>query len=79
MNREKIKILIELAASVEEADAVITGQGFHSTKEKIAFLRGMFDFKLIGRNDGTDLDKSRIEEMDYYAILSTIINEKWEA
>lgn len=79
MNREKIKVLIELAANVEEADAVITGQGFRSTKEKIAFLRGMFDFKLIGRNDDINLDMGRIEEMDYYAILSTIINEKWEA
>lgn len=79
MNREKIKMLIELSADVKEADKVITEQGFCTTREKIAFLKGMFDFKLIGRFDDGRATNERVEEMDYYAILSTIINEKWEA
>lgn len=79
MNREKIKMLIELSASADEADAVIREQGFCTIREKIAFLKGMFDFKLIGRYDDVRESAQKIEEMDYYAILSTIINEKWEA
>ena len=54
----------------------------HSLKnklhEKIAFLKGMFDFNLIGRFDGTEVHAADAEEMDYYAILNTIINGKWE-
>lgn len=79
MNREKIKMLIELSADVKEADKVITEQGFCTTREKIAFLKGMFDFRLIGRYDSAYINTEKVEEMDYYAILSTIINEKWEA
>ena len=79
MNREKIKMLIEFSSGVEEADAIIREQGFCTIREKIAFLKGMFDFKLIGRCDAAQEAAQKIDEMDYYAILSTIINEKWEA
>lgn len=79
MNREKIKMLIALSTGVDEADVVIREQGFWTIREKIAFLKGMFDFKLIGRHDDVRESAQKIEEMDYYAILSTIINEKWEA
>ena len=78
MNREKIKILIELSRTVEEADIVITeNTGLQSIKEKYAFLRGMFDFDLIGRFDG-DISEDFSIEMDYYAALNAIINSKWE-
>ena len=79
MKREELKMLIELSATVEEADAVITNEGFSSVKEKFAFLRGMFDFKLIGRFNHSSVVDEESEIMDYYAVLSAIINSKWEA
>lgn len=79
MNREKIKLLIELSQTVEDADAIIVESGFDTVKEKLAFLHGMFDFSLIGRFDQSSISKDRAEEMDYYAVLSAIINSKWEA
>lgn len=80
MNREKIKMLILLSKDVEEADSVIINQGFIAVKEKIAFLKGMFNFTLIGRYSGSHdlLDTEVAYEMDYYAILSTILCSRWE-
>lgn len=79
MKREKIKALIELSANVEEADEIIVSLGFETTKEKIAYLSGMFDFQLIGRYTKKNITKEKEEEMDYFSILNTIISEKWEA
>lgn len=79
MNQEQIKMLIELSPNVEEADKIIENENFHNVREKIAFLKGMFDFKLIGRYDDSTIQQQESQEMDYYAILSTIINSKWEA
>lgn len=79
MNREKIKALIELSATVEEADQIIVQAGFTTVREKIAFLRGMFDFSLIGRYDSSSVTCEMADEMDYFAILSAIINMLWEA
>lgn len=78
MKREQIRMLIVLSPNVEEADKVIVNAGFTAVREKIAFLKGMFDFNLVGRFDGTDVQEKDAEEMDYYAILNTIINGKWE-
>lgn len=78
MNREKTRMLILLSKDVEEADRVIAGEGFVSVREKIAFLKGMFDFALIGRRDDTATSTESSDKMDYYAILSTILNSRWE-
>ncbi len=78
MNRKKMKMLIELSSNVKEADAVVEELGFGTIKEKIAFLKGMFDFSLIGRNDIAEINPEEAEKTDYYAMLSTIINKKWE-
>lgn len=79
MNKEKIKMLIILSPTVEAADEIIVKEGYTVIREKIAYLDGMFDFKLIGRSDEDSIREKEAEEMDYYAILSTIINSKWEA
>lgn len=79
MKREQIKALIQLSETVEDADEVIQKEGFETVREKMAFLRGMFDFKLIGRSDIDGVDVNASLTMDYFAILSAIINEKWEA
>ncbi len=77
MNREKIKMLILLSNNVEEADAVLNRKGFASVKEKIVYLEGMFDFTIIGRQDKV-LSEEASDRMDYYAILSAILNSEWE-
>lgn len=77
MNRERIRMIILLSKDTEEADKIITDVGFESVKEKIAFLKGMFDFSLIGRQNDAELDNEASDRMDYYAILSTILNSKW--
>lgn len=79
MNKERIMFLIELSQSVEEADEIIVAQGFTKIREKIAFLSGMFDIALIGRHDDAYMEEESALEMDYYAMLSAIINCKWEA
>lgn len=78
MNREKVKVLIELSSTVEEADQIVVGEGYKKVREKIAYLSGMFDFAVLGRLDADEIPRQRSEEMDYYAILSSIINSKWE-
>lgn len=79
MNREKIKLLIELSPTVEDADHVIEEAGFKTIREKFAYLQGMFDSTVIGRYDDKSASDDAIVEMDYYAILSAIINCTWEA
>lgn len=72
MKREKTKALIELSANVDEADDEVKkflGDNNSSLKEKVAFLRGMFDVAIIGHD---------YDEMSYYAMLSAIINAKYE-
>jgi len=71
MNREKIKCLIELSTSFEGADKILSKYTpFHSDKEKIAYLYGMFDCEIIDVN----INDSRT---DYVALLTAIINKKW--
>lgn len=70
-NREAVKCLIELAESPEEADAVLS-QEFADVKEKYAYLRGMFNFIIMG------VYKPDTEN-DYKAALSAIVNQKWRA
>lgn len=76
-NREEIKVLIKLAPNVDEADKVINeNYDFKSIREKIAFLQGMFDVEIVHKHDATDTSKEESDKMDYYAMLSTIINKK---
>jgi hypothetical protein len=77
-NREQVKMLIELSDDVNEADNIIEKYvGFISIKEKLTFLRGMFDIQLITRQDGKDIDEATSEKIDYYSILNAISNSRW--
>ena len=68
-NRRHIKILLEISKTVEEADEVISkNYGFESIREKVAFLKGMFDIQIIGH------EEKEPDEMDYFSMLATIIN-----
>ena len=71
MERNKIKTLIELATSFEQADTVMNDYtDFMSDQERIAYLRGMFDCKIIGRSVSD-------AHTDYVALLTAIVNQKW--
>lgn len=71
MERKKIKALIELSLTFEEADTIIEEYtGLNTDAEKIAYIRGMFDCRIIGRT-GEDV------HTDYVALLTAIINQKW--
>ena len=71
MEREKIKTLIECATSFEKADAILEKYtNYKSDAERIAYLQGMFDCRIVGRN---------VEDihMDYVALLTSIVDNKW--
>ena len=75
MKREHVKLLIESAPTAEKADELINSvYKFESTAEKLAFLRGMFDIKLVSKTDGAGVSKEKSVEMDYWVMLETIIN-----
>ena len=68
MKKEKIKTLIECATSFEKADAILEKYtNYKSYEERITYLQGMFDCKIISKN--TDDIYT-----DYVAILSSIVN-----
>lgn len=74
LSREVVKALIELSPNVEEADKVINENfNFESIGEKIAFLKGMFDVKLISKHDADGISGEKSAEMDYWAMLNAII------
>lgn len=78
LNREQVKMLVELSENVYEADSIIEQYvEIYTIKEKLAFLKGMFDFQLIARLNGEGVDPSTSEEIDYYSILSAILNNRW--
>jgi len=75
MTRAITKTLIETAPTVEEADKLInTCYGFETVAEKVAFLKGMFDVELVSKTDGPKVSKEKSLEMDYWAMLTGIIN-----
>ena len=71
MEREKIKTLIELSTTFEQADEIINKYTDYNTdEERIAYLQGMFDCKIVGRSVSD-------AHTDYVALLTAIVNQKW--
>lgn len=58
MERERIKALIELSSTVEDADKILSDNiGLNTLNEKLAFLKGMFnEIEIVVRNN-TDTDE----------------------
>lgn len=73
INRMQIKALIELSSTVKDADKIITDMvGLKTLKEKLAFLKGMFDeIEIIDKcpNDSN--------ELFYNLWLDSIIQQKY--
>lgn len=76
--RQKVKLLIEMSPNVEEADKIINeNYDFKTIGEKMAFLKGMFDVRLVSKHDVEEVTEEKSAEMDYWAMLNTIINQKY--
>lgn len=72
---EKLKMLVDLAKNIEEADELIeTYVGFIPTNEKIIFLLNNWDVELI---DGDDDDSEEALKDNYKSMLNAIINKKF--
>ena len=72
VDRKDVKTLLEISTDVKKADEIISKYyGFETMREKIAFLKGMFDVAGIGP------ESEKPDEDTYWAILSSIINAKW--
>ncbi len=70
--RKKVKLLIELSDTAEEADNSIEEYySFKTIAEKTAFLKGMFDVRVCGH------ESDNSDEQSYWAMLQTIINQKY--
>lgn len=72
MNKtELVKALIELSNTVEEADKVIEKHTkLKTVKEKIAFLKGMFDWEMISQKETIS------DETMYQIALDAIISQR---
>lgn len=71
---EKLKMLIDLAKNIEEADELIeTYIGFIPINEKIIFLLNNWDVELI---DGDDDSEEALKD-NYKSMLNAIINKKF--
>lgn len=75
MNRKQIKAMINLSSTFEEANEVIEEYAELNDNtdysQKLAYLKGMFDCQIIGRNIES-------AEADYVAMLTSIIEQKWK-
>ena len=66
MERQRAQAIIVLSRSVEEADSeIVKFLGNVSTKEKIAFLRGMFDVQMVSQ--------AKDDETNYFIMLNSIL------
>lgn len=75
LSRDDVKVFIKISPNVEEADKIIDeNYNFKSIGEKIAFLKGMFDVNLVHKYDADGVSEEKSAEMDYWAMLSAIIN-----
>lgn len=70
-SREDVKILIEISMDAKEADEVINeNYNFKTVNEKVAFLKGMFDFNINGYG------QAEPNETTYLIMLEVIINTR---
>ena len=67
-SRSIMKMLIEHAEDVKKADdLIVENYGFTTPQEKIAFLKGMFDFEIISHIKGD------LNEIAYFLMLKAIL------
>jgi hypothetical protein len=77
MDNNRLKLLIEMSGTVEEADGyIVKYKGYDNIKQKLAFLDGLFSVCILSRYIPEGQDESDIESDDYYGALYHVINRK---
>ena len=72
--REKVELLIKMAPNANAADEVINKNfNFGTIREKIAFLKGMFDVEIISKHDADGISEEMSAKMDYWSMLEAIV------
>ncbi|MDR2600603.1 MAG: hypothetical protein LBC73_10070 [Oscillospiraceae bacterium] len=73
-----VKSLIEMATTVEDADAVITKHmGYNTYGKKLAFVTGTFQLAVESRSGDEEMSEETREYNDYYSLLAVLIDRKW--
>ena len=77
MDNNRLKLLIEMSETVEEADGYIEQyMEYNNVKQKLAFLNGLFYVATLSKHIPEGQAESEIESDDYYGTLYHIINRK---
>jgi len=77
MDNNRLKLLIEMSETVEEANGYIEQyKGYTAIKQKLAFLNGLFSITVLSRYIPVGQAESEIESDDYYGALFHIIQRK---
>ena len=77
MDNNRLKLLVEMSETVEEADGYIEQyKGYDTIKQKLAFLNGLFSVAAISKFIPEGQAESEIESDDYYSALFHIIKRK---
>jgi hypothetical protein len=78
MDKDKLKMLIELSETIQEADGYIEQySGFTSTSQKLEFLSELIPCTILSRETPDNHAMDVIIEDDYHSILHHIIKRKW--
>jgi len=73
-----VKSLIEMATSVEEADAAVEKHmGYNTYGEKLAFITGTFQLIVEANSGDEGLSEETRKHNAYYSLLAVIIDRKW--
>lgn len=72
VSQNDVKTLIECCTDVKKADRIINDYyGFETIREKVAFLKGMFEVTIVGH------EHDEPDENTYIILLNAIIKAKW--
>ena len=68
------KSMIVLSSTVEQADEYITKLGKETVDDKLDFIQNLFDVQIVSKIDADGVTEEESKIMDYYSLLSTLIN-----
>lgn len=68
------KSMIVLSSTVEQADEYITKLGKETVDDKLDFIQNLFDVQIVSKTDASGVTEEESKLMDYYSLLSTLIN-----
>lgn len=73
-----VKSLIEMATTVEEADAALEKHmGYSNYGVKLAFITAMFNLVVAAKSGDDGISDETRSHNDYFSLLTVIIDRKW--